>query len=316
MHREYHPSAEPRRRRPFRWWTLLPWLLVAYAATGIYRVGPDEEAVVRRCGRLLPDRRGPGLHLGLPYGFDRVDRLKLLERKRVGVGTTLTERALGRPIAAQQEECLTGDRNLILVTAVVQYRIDRPRDYLLQVADVPALIRGVSASALRSVIASMTVDEILTENRIAIQNHVKEASQESLRKYGAGVSVESVSLEEVRAPEEVAEAFRDVAAAREDAQRTLNEAEGYAKRLIPEARGEAERMRLEAQGYATEVIEMAKGEADRFEMVRAELGEGRRLTVKRLILETLEEVLPRLRKVVVDASSGNRLDLSLFEEEP
>lgn len=315
MHREYHPNPEPRRRRPLRWWTVLPWLAVAYLATGLYSVGPDEVALVRRCGRLLPELRTSGLHFGFPYGIDRVDRLKLLERKREDVGITPTEGDFGRKIQPKQSECLTGDRNLILASASVQYRISDPNAYLLGVSDVPALIRDATGSALASVISSMQVDDVLTVGRIAIQERVKEAVQRSLASYGAGVTVESVSLKEVQAPAEVADAFRDVTAAREDAQRAKNEAEAYAKRVLPEARGQAERLRMEAEGDAAAVTRRAQGEADRFEMILAELAAGRELTVKRLILETMEEVLPRLRKIVIDGRSGDSLDLGLFEED-
>ena len=313
MHRACHPSPTPRRRR-IRWWALLPWLAVAYAATGFYAVQPNEVAVVRRCGRLLPERRKPGLHFGFPYGIDRVDRLKILERKRVAVGTSLAERDLGRRVEPQQAECLTGDRNLILVSAIVQYQIERPEDYLVNVAGVPEVVRNAAGSALAGVVSSMKVDDVLTVERIAIQNEVRRATQTALDRYGAGVRVTSISLEGVTPPQEVAEAFRDVTSAREDRQRAVSEAQGYANRTLPQARGEAHQIRLEAEGYADEVVQKARGDVDRFAQMQAQLSPGnRRLTEKRLILETMERVLPRLNKVVVDSGTGDALDLGLIE---
>lgn len=312
MHKTYHPNPPPAKRRA-NWLALVPWLLAAYLLTGFYTVGTNERAVVRRCGRPLPELRMPGLHFGFPYGIDRVSRLKVFERKRAGVGMGLAERSLGRRAQPQERECLTGDRNLILVSAVVQYRIADPKAYLFNVADVPALVRCVASSALSSVVTSMNVDDVLTVQRLAIQDEVKRATQAALDRYGAGVEVTSVSLEGVAPPQEVAQAFRDVTAAREDSQRTINEAQGYANRIIPEARGEAHRVLLEAEAYRDEIIEKAGGDAQRFTKVAAGLADNRRLTERRLILETMERVLPRLKKIVLDDSAGGALDLGLIE---
>ncbi|MFH1264274.1 MAG: FtsH protease activity modulator HflK [Planctomycetota bacterium] len=312
MHRAYHPTPQTRKRR-IRWLAVLPWLLAAYLVTGVYSVGPNERAVVRRCGKPLEAVRTPGLHVGLPYGIDRVTRLKVFERKRVAVGMSLAERSLGRPSDPQQAERLTGDRNLILVSAVVQYRIADPKAYLFHVADVPSLVANVASSALTSEVTSMNVDDVLTVERLAIQNKVKEATQRILDSHGPGVEVTSVSLEDVSPPKEVAQAFRDVTAAREDSQRTINEAQGYANRLIPQARGERERMRLEAEAFRDRVTKVAAGDAESFTKIAAQLSENRRLTVKRLILETMERVLPRLKKIVLDDQAGDGVDLGLIE---
>ena len=129
------------------------------------------------------------------------------------------------------------------------------------------------------------------------------------------MQIRSVTLETVRPPQEVDEAFRDVTSAREDRQRTINEAQGYAAALLPSARGEAERIRLEAEGYAAETVERARGEADRFERVVAQLGTGRDVTIERLILETLEEVLPRIKKIVLDEQAKKQIDLGVIEDQ-
>ncbi|MHC4407157.1 MAG: SPFH domain-containing protein, partial [Planctomycetota bacterium] len=184
MHREYRPTRKPPGKRPVRWLRLLPWLLAIYVLTGLYTVQPNERAVVRRCGQALSEVRPPGLHFGLPYGIDRVTRLK---------------RSFGRRIQPAQSECLTGDHNLILVSAVVQYHVDDadPKAYLLNVADVPTLVSNVAASELTAIIASMNVDDVLTVQRTTIQNGVMRNTQATLDRYGAGARVTSVSLEEV-----------------------------------------------------------------------------------------------------------------------
>lgn len=321
MHLHYDPTLDHHRsgpghpRRRWRWIAVLPWLALGYLATGFYSVQPNERAVVRRCGKALPGLRGPGLHVGLPYGIDRVSRLKMFELKRVGVGIGLTDRALGRRTEPRRAEGLTGDRNLILISAIVQYRIADARAYLFNVSDVPALVKDVAASALSSVIASMNVDDVLTVQRIAIQNEVMQVSQAALNRCGAGVQVASVSLEGLAPPQEVARAFRDVTSAREDRQRAINEAQGYANRLVPQARGEAQRLLLEAEAFSSEVVQEAEGDAERFRKIVGALSDGRELTAKRLILETMEDVLPRLKKVVVDGDANKNLDLGLIEAE-
>jgi membrane protease subunit HflK len=271
--------------------------------------------VVRRFGKALKEVRSPGLHFGFPYGIDRVTRLKVFERKRASVGMSLLERTQGRPIQPQEAECLTGDRNLILVSAIVQYQIrdDDPKAYLLNVADVPTLVSNVASSELTSAISSMNVDDVLTVERIAIQNKVMHATQTALDRYKAGVKVTSVSLEAVQPPQEVAQAFRDVTAAREDSQRTINEAQGYANRIVPEARGQARSILLAAEGYADEVVKTAQGQAERFTKMAAELASNRELTTRRLILETMERVLPRLKKIVLDDHGAGGVDLGIIE---
>lgn len=323
MHREYQPKPNRPQpsgtRRRFAWWALLPWLVAGYAATGFYTVQPNERAVVRRCGKALEDLRGPGPHFGFPWGVDRVDKLKPRQYQRVAVGTSLTGRAVGRQALPMAAECLTGDRNLIVVPAVVQFQIADSKKYLLDVADVPAVIRSVTASTLSSVISSMNVDDVLTVRRTAIQNQVRQASQELLDRYGAGVTITSVSLEGLGPPQEpeVAAAFRDVTAAREDRQREINQAKGYQHQLLPQARGQADRILVEAAAYGDEILERSRGHADHFRSFSAELSDDpklKQLTFKRLVLETVEEVLPRLKKkIVLDRGAGEMLDLGLIE---
>ena len=324
MHRYHDPSETHDHHYPAGshrgGWRITLLLLVAalaigYLATGLYTVQPNEVAVVRRCGKLLEGVRDPGLHFGLPYGFDRVDKLRLMELKRVGVGIGLADRSVGRRLQPQQAEALTGDRNLILISAVVQYRIAAPEEFLLATQDVAGLIEDAAGSALTSVISSMSVDDVLTTQRIAVQNNVRQRAQKLLRRYGVGVEIVSVSLEGTAPPQEVAAAFRDVISAREDKQRAENEAEGYRNRLAPQARGEAKRTLLEAEAYADELARMAEGDAARFAQMAGELKGGRKLTSRRLILETMERVLPRLKKVVVDADAGQQLDLGIYAGE-
>jgi len=330
MHRKYTPDHHHHHHRPpgdgrvlprikWRWWLLAALLI--WAASGVYTVEPSQKAVVWRCGRILDELAGPGLHVGFPYGIDRVTRLKMFEQKRVGVGRSLDERGLGRTLDPRRAECLSGDQNLLLVSAIVQYEIVDARRYLTGTADVAAMIESLATASLSNAIAGRPVDDVLTVGRLEIQQQVLAAVRNRLERQqreglGLGVQVNSVTLEEVRAPSEVEQAFRDVVAAREDRQRTIHEAQAYANALLPTARGEAERIRLESEGAAAQTQQQARGDTQRFSKMLAALDAGRELTVKRLILETLETVLPKLKKVVVDSRPDKPLDLGLIEDQP
>jgi membrane protease subunit HflK len=319
-HHDHEHSHGP--HRPWRprvgLWVLVA--LLAWIATGVYVVQPNERAVVWRCGRILPNLRLPGIHFDLPWGIDRVTRLKINEQKRVGIGLSLEDRNLGRSVDPRRAECLAGDRNLIAISAVVQYEIVDARSYLVRTADVPAAIENLATAELSAAIAKRDVDDILTLGRLEIQRQVLSAVRKQLADWeragrGVGVQINSMTLETVRPPQEVDEAFRDVISAREDRQRAINEAEGQAAALIPAARGDAGRIRMEAEGTARETVERARGEADRFTRVAAQLASGREVAMRRLILETLEEVLPRLKKVVLDDKAQKQLDLGVIEDQ-
>jgi membrane protease subunit HflK len=329
VHRAYHPSSRPHtHKRPIRWWRLLPWLLAAYLATGVYSVKPNERVVVRRCGKALPKLQPPGLHVGLPYGIDRISRVRVLEKKRVSIGSSQSERLIGRRALPQESEHLTGDTNLIVVSATVQYEVDGQNvdRYLFHVADVPSLVRNVASARLSEIISSMEVDDVLTVGRHEIQKWVKERAQEDLDSYGvlepdgsdgSGIAITSVLLnEDLQPPQEVADAFLDVIAAREDRHRAINEARGYANRLKEQADADADSLTQQAQGYAGEITLMATGDASRFTQRAEHLDDNRRsLTVKRLIIETMEEVLPRVKKIVLDKSSAESVELGIIEAE-
>jgi len=319
VHREYQPVSHDHHTGAgrIRWRRLLVFALfaasAAYAMMGVYTVGPDEQAVVRRFGEALPQLRGPGLHFAFP-GFERVDRIKLLQSRRVGVGVALTERTLGRRIEPQRAEGLTGDRNLILISAVVQYHVADVHDYLFRTDDVAALVESVAASALSSAVASMSVDDVLTVKRTVIRHDVLRACQEALDRYEAGVTVTSVTLEGLSPPQEVAHAFRDVNSAREDRQTTINAARAYASQILPQAESEARQTLLQAEADAGQLTQQAQGNAQHFGQIAAELAGNRELTARRLIVETMEEVLPRLKKIVLGADVGRQIDLELIEE--
>ena len=213
----------------------------------------------------------------------------------------------GDPLSSQ---FLTGDQNIIQVNAVVQYSVSEPADYLFNTVEVGPAVRDAVEAELGRQIASRTVDDVLTTEKVAIQEIVRQRSQALVDQYKLGVLVSTVNIESVTAPQEAADAFRDVASARADAARIVNEAQGYANDIVPRARGEATQMLEESQGYKERVINQAQGDAARFTALAREHRRNPGVTESRLYLETMEEILPRLRKTIVD-DQGN-LDLTII----
>lgn len=329
------PSRSTKR---LRWWQVLPWLVAAYALTGFYSVQPNEQAVVRRCGRTLPQVSQPGLHFGFPYGIDRVVKIRVQEQRQVrvgmsrlrrsaakipagpsnesGVGINQWSRAPGRQLQPQETECLTGDNNVILLSANVQYQIEDVHRYLISSANVPVLVENSVAGALCEEVSGMEVDGVLTSRRGWLQAEVQRHAQDTLDRYQAGVRITSLLLDErTGPPQDVADAFRDVTAAREDQQRAINEAQGYAARLEQSAEADADSLLQQAEAFAQQTTLLASSGAERFRWLQAELAEGRELTVRRLILETMEEVLPRMKKIVVDREASETVDLGIMQPE-
>lgn len=282
------------------------WLL-----TGVYVVAADQQAVVTRFGRVAEPRVMPGIHVSLPWPLDRVTKLKVRQFQRVVIGGETADGVLGRfePVTSQ---FLTGDQNLLHLRVAVQYSVAVPAEYLFASADVGRMTAAAVESELARRVARRGVDAVLTTEKAAIQEEVRAGAQRIVNGYGLGVQVGSVSIESASPPAEASDAFRDVASARADAARIVSEAEGYANDVIPRARGEAQRMIEEAGGYKLRKINEAQGDAARFTQVAAEYARAAEVNGRRLYAETLEEILPRIKKLIVD-SRGN-LDLTILRK--
>lgn len=282
-----------------------------WAASGVSIVPADQQAVVTRMGRVVNPRVMPGIHLSLPWPVDRVYKLKVQQRQRLVIGGEITDGVLGRsqPLASQ---FLTGDQNIIALRAVAQYSVGVPADYLFQAEDVARAVGAAVESELAHRIAGRTVDAILTTEKAAIQEEVRGAAQKVVNELRLGVVLASVNIESVAPPPEAADAFRDVASARADAARIVSEAQGYANDVIPKARGEARQMIEAARAYRQRKINESLGDAARFTQVAAEYARASEVNGRRLYAETMEQVLPRIRKLIVDRN-GN-LDLTIIRK--
>lgn len=286
-------------------------LIALWLLSGVYIVGADQQAVVTRFGRIVEQRVFPGIHLALPWPIDSVTKLKVQQLQRQIIGGGPGDSVTGRlqPIASQ---FLTGDQNIIHMRVVAQYSIGVPADYLFQGEDVARLVGAVVESELARRVAHTAVDEILTTGKASVQEQVRGAAQKLMNDYKIGVLLASVNIESVQPPPEAADAFRDVASARADSSRIVNEAQGYANDIVPKARGEAQQMLEASQGYKLKKINEAQGDAARFIQVAAEYSRAADVNGRRIYAETMEQVLPRIRKLIVD-SRGN-LDLTIIRK--
>jgi membrane protease subunit HflK len=199
---------------------------------------------------------------------------------------------------------LTGDENIVDINFVVLWQIKDAGEYLFNIRDPEQTVKAVAESVMREIIGETPFAEATTEGRGAIELQAREQMQATLDDYGAGILVNQVQLQKVDPPSEVIDAFRDVQRAQADRERAQNEAETYANDILPRARGEAERLVQEAQAYRQEVVADAQGDAQRFLAVYNEYSKAPDVTTQRLYLETMEEVLRGMNKVVIDGQNG------------
>jgi membrane protease subunit HflK len=265
---------------------VLAVLAAFWLYSAIYVVDEQEQAVVLRFGKYH-ETVGPGLNIYFPP----IDR-KFQEN-------VTRERAYSK-----QGQMLTEDENIIEVPLTVQYKISNLQDFVLNV-DMPEIsLQHATDSAVRHVVGSTEMDQVLTEGREQMAGEVRERLQRFLDSYKTGITVTQVNLQSAAAPREVQEAFDDVIRAREDEQREKNQAESYANGVVPEARGQAQRLIEEASGYRDEVIARAQGEADRFTALVTEYRKAPEVTRERLYLETMQAVMSNTSKVLVTGDKG------------
>jgi membrane protease subunit HflK len=295
------PSIPKLRMPRLPWVALVVPLILVYLATGLYTVQPDEQGVVRRFGRYQRTSN-PGINYRLPWPIETVVTPKVTEVKRIEIGfRTLKHTTPARyEDRAEESLMLTGDENIVDAEVIVQWRIKDPAAYLFHVYDVDGCLRDAAESALRQVVGSRHIDEVLTVGKSEIQEETRLLLQSIADKYHMGVQIVAIQLQDVQPPTQVIDAFKDVASAREDRAKLINEAEGYRNDIIPRARGQAEQLIREAEAYRAERVSLALGEVQRFVKMLDEYAKAPGVTRTRLYLEMIEEVLPGLTIFVMD----------------
>ncbi len=264
-------------------------LVAVWAALGVYQVDEKDRAVVLRFGKYV-DTYGPGLHWNPPLVESKTIVRVTEERQYSSQGLMLTE-----------------DENIVESPLTVQYNVADPKAFVLNVKNPELSLQQATDSALRHVVGSSKLDDVVSVGRQQIGVEVKARLQEYLDNYGTGIQVVKINIQEAKPPAEVKEAYDDVIKAREDQERYINEAQAYSNGIIPESRGKAQRLIEEANGYQAKVIVEAQGEAQRFEKLLAEYIKAPEVTRERLYLDAVEDVMSASSKVLIDVEGGNNM---------
>jgi modulator of FtsH protease HflK len=283
--------------------------LVLWGFSGFFRVEPDELGVVLRFGKYVRDAK-PGLNYHLPYPVEAVLTPKVTRVNRIDIGMRMVEDLRrGTTMRSVREESLmlTGDENIVDVDFSVFWLI-KPTgagEYLFNIQNPEGTVKAVAESAMREVIGRLQIQPILTGARQTTEGAVHDLMQRTLDHYNAGVEISQVQLQKVDPPNEVIDAFRDVQAARADAERAQNEAQTYANRVLPEARGRVAQVTQAAEAYREQTVAEAKGQTARFVQVYDEYKKAPAVTRQRLYLETMERVLGGTEKLILDSPGGS-----------
>ena len=265
-------------------------LLIVWALTGIYIVDEGWRGVETRFGaKSVVTQSGPHWHM--PWPIEDVEL--------INVAANRTTR--------KDSKMLTRDENIVVMSLEVQYNIKNAQDFAFEVRDPDLTLQQIAETAIREVVGNNDMDLIITEGRAVIGSATKEIMQEILDSYQTGLNVLTVNMGEAQPPEEVQDAFEDAIKAREDEQRIINVANVYRNDVVPRSRGDAQGLLEQAEAYKTRVVKAAQGETSRFNQLLAEYQRAPEVTRERLYLDTLESVMSRTPKVMIDIENGNNL---------
>ena len=277
-----------------------------WLSSGIYFVKADEKGVVLRFGEY--DRTTEsGLNYHLPYPIETVatPRVTAINRVEIGFHSGGAVRSkTGEASIPEEGLMLTGDENIVDVNFEVQWKIRDAPNFLFNVRNPEDTVKAVSESAMREIIGKNLIATVLAEGKLQVEVGTKKLIQETLDSYQSGIEVITVNLLKADPPAQVIDAFRDVQTARADLETSRNQAEAYRNDILPKARGHAQQMILEAEGYKQEVIARAEGEASRFLAVYNEFKQARDVTKKRMYLETMEEILQGMNKIIIEGKNS------------
>lgn len=269
-------------------------LLVVWSISGIYIIDEGQQGVVLQFG-AYKDTTEAGPHW-YPRFIQTVEKVDIASVRSVDIG-----------YRADESLMLTQDENIIDVKFTVQYKVQSARDYLFNVRTPDETLREATESAVRDVIGNSNMDYVITDGRGEVVVNGQKLLQEILDSYKTGLIVTQLTMQEAQAPQQVQGAFADAIKAREDKERLENEAYAYANDIVPKARGQAARITEEAKAYKEQIIAKADGESSRFLSVLAQYKKAPEVTRKRLYIDTMESVLSRSSKVLIDSEGGNNL---------
>lgn len=295
-------------------------LVLMGASSVYYTVEPEEVGIVLRLGRYTGAPKPPGLHFKLPFGIDQVEKVPVLRQEKEEFGFRTSRARYGessayidharRPELLNESLMVTGDLNAAMVEWIVQYRIVEPTEYLFNVRNVSGTLRNTTEAVMRAVVGDRTVDEVLTVGRQEIEMVAKQRLQDAMNNFKMGISIEQVVLQDVTPPDAVKDSFNKVNEAQQERERLINEARAEYNQAVPRARGLARQQIQEAEGYAVQRVNQAEGDVARFLAMLDEYVKAPEVTRRRIYLETMQEVLPRVgRKILVDEDMRQLLPL-------
>ncbi len=287
-------------------------IIAIWLFTGLYRVLPEEHAVVMTFGKWTDTKTIPGLNYHAPWPIQTIQKVNVTFERRIEVGfrganIRGTNSTAGSTVMDIPDESLmvTGDENIIDIDFVVLWRISDAGKYLFEIRNSEKTIKKVAESAMREIIGKTEIQKALTGSRALIESQTKELMQSMLDDYNSGITINEVQLQQVNPPQPVVEAFDDVLRAQADKERLRNEADAYRNKIIPEARGRAEQLMQEAEAYKQKVINVATGDADRFVSVYNAYRQAKDVTAKRMYIETMQEIMQNSKKYIIDGNGGN-----------
>jgi membrane protease subunit HflK len=276
-------------------------LLVLWLASGFYIVQEGQTSLVLRFGEYKY-ATGAGFKWRLPYPIESHELVNIAQLRQATVGFRGERSGQSR-----DSLMLTKDENMIDMQFAVQYRVGRPEEYLFNNVRPDDIVTQAAETAMREVVGRSLSDAVLYENKEAIGREALQITQKIADRYGAGLTIVNITIQNVQPPEEVQAAFSDAIKAAQDAERVKNEGQAYANDVIPRARGAADRLLEEAEGYRERVVAQAQGDAERFSRVNAEYSKAPAVTRERMYLETMQQVFTNVSKVMVESRSNSNL---------
>lgn len=293
---------------------LLLVLAAGFVYSGLYQVPAESVGVVQRFGKFHSEQNS-GLHFKIPYGVDTVRLVPIKRQLKLEFGFATPGATYPSQISPSsqwplQTTMVTGDLNTARVEWVIQFRIEGSYDYLFKVRNPGAALRDVAESVMREVIGDRTVDEVLTIGRQDIETTAQLQMQEVVNKYEMGLRIDQVQLKNVNPPQPVQASFDEVNEAQQERERMINVARGEYNKAVPRTRGEADQRIQAAEGYAIQRVNQAEGDVAKFDALLAEYLKAPEVTKRRIYLETMAEILPRMKsKVVIDEEAASVLPL-------
>ena len=282
-------------------------ILILWCCSGFYQVQPSEEGVVLRFGKYV-DTTDAGLHYHLPAPIEEVIKVNVTQERSINLGSV--DARDYRNNAFTESHMLTGDENIVDINLTVVWKIKSAKDYLFSIRSPDETVSVAAQSVLREIVGQSEMQPIITGDRGKVEDETKAELQRVLDEFNAGIIIVRVKLQKADPPREVVDAFNEVQRAKADMERFKNEAEAYRNEVIPKAKGRAAQITQDAEAYKAATINKAEGEAKRFASVYAAYKDGKEVTVKKMYLDAIEEVLSKANKVIIDPSQkGNLLPI-------